>query len=375
MERMRSVLLRYAAVWLVPAALLVALLLAECLLRLFPQMLPEDAQIRRLWLLQDDVRSIGDPYFGFRYPPHFRTELQSLDFRVSIETDEHGFRNASPWPEQADIVVAGDSMAYGYGVELEDSWITLLERQLAGGHVITLGLPGTGPQQNYRYLERFGVGLRPQVVVFTIFPGNDFDGAESFQLWLEAGSPGNYDVWRFFEGRVPGRHTDLLRGSHLWLLLKSLARSIDQPSGRTIKLEGGARLQLAPAIYRSSMERNDPASPAFQAVVDATVAARDLAQANGSRFLAVLFPTKESVYLPLYGQPFAPLTRPLADVLKENGVECLDLVGRFRQRAGRGAKLYFEIDGHPNETGNQLVAEVVGERLREMLAQPGRPAG
>ena len=371
MPDVRSLLVRYAALWLVPLAVLVALVAAEGILRLFPALLPEEAQVRLQYQLREAVQSIGDPDLGFLYPSHQRKQIVTADFSFEIETDDHGFRNPAPWPARADVVVVGDSMAFGWGVERSASWVYLLEQGLAGRRVITLGLPGTAPQQYYRYLEKFGVGLRPEVVVFAVFPGNDFVGAEQFDQWLQAGSPGNFDVWRAFDGEVPVQPKDALGPSYLRLFLWGLGRRTDEPfAGRSVRLSDGSRLQLVPGIFRRAVALNDPTTPSFQAVVDATLAARDLAQTNGSRFLVVLFPTKEAVYLPLFGQPFTSLTRPLADVLKEHGVECINLVGPFRERAAQGQKLYFEIDGHPNELGNQLVAEVVGEHLRKWVAQP-----
>ncbi|MDH4073169.1 MAG: hypothetical protein OEV41_08710 [Gammaproteobacteria bacterium] len=41
-------IVRYAALWLVPMALIMALLLAERLLQMNPRLLPEEAQIGRL---------------------------------------------------------------------------------------------------------------------------------------------------------------------------------------------------------------------------------------------------------------------------------------------------------------------------------------
>lgn len=368
----KGLLVRYDAFWLVPLALVVGLLMSEGLLRLFPELLTEEAQIKRLWMLQNRVESIADPYLGFVYPPNHQKEIESLDFRFNIESDEHGFRNPSPWPDQADIVIVGDSMVYGWGVERDKAWISLVDERLPASRVITLGLPGTVPQQYARYFEKFGRDLRPRVLIFGIFPGNDILGAETFDRWVAAGSPGNYDVWRFFEGKVPKSDASFPRNSQLMLLLESVHKSLGQTySAKTIQTADGETLQLAPAILRRAVQRLDPQNPGFRSVVQAAVHTRNLARDNGSEFLVVFFPTKEEIYLPLYGEQFPSLIRPLAEVLEREGIAYIDLTDRFRELAAQGKKLYFKIDGHPNELGNRVIADVLSDHLQRDTEPPG----
>jgi lysophospholipase L1-like esterase len=364
-DRRGGALVRYAAWWLVPLSLVVASLLAEGLLRAFPSLLPEEAQLRLAWSTQTPVNSIGDPDLGFLYPPNHHQDFRSGDIRFSVDSDEHGFRNPSPWPKTAEIVVLGDSMAYGWGVEGPEAWYRLLEKSLPAGRVISLGLPGTMPLQNLRYYERFGTGLKPRVVIFSIFPGNDFGDTSTFTRWLDAGSPGNYDVWRFFEGAVPPDRPRLMDRSRLLLLLRSVVKNLRYGmSSRTLTLAGGAKIQLVPALYARSILRNDSSDPAFQDVVQATLEARKLARSEGAEFVTLLFPTKEAVYLPMHGTPFPSLTQPLAKALEDDGVPCIDLTDRFRELAAGNAKLYFELDGHPNQLGNQVIADTVLAYLR-----------
>ncbi len=357
-------MVRYAPLWLVPTAVLVALLLAEGFLRLRPQLLPERAQIKRLYQLQTRVKSVGDPYLGFVYPPHYRTEIKTLDFSFLIESDEHGFRNASPWPEKADIVIVGDSMVYGWGVEKDVAWPSLVARRLPGKRIVNLGLPGTSPQQYLRYFERFGVELNPGILVFGIFPGNDLVGAEDFDNWIKAGSPGNFDVWRFSGGRPPNAVMSVLERSLVMLLLKSMIEDLSEAhKAQSIKTIEGKRLQLVPAVYKRAMRLNDPAASAFRGVIESAVTARDLARENGAEFVAVLFPTKEAIYLPLQGTPFPSFAATLEQALEAEGIEVINLTDRFRQRAAQGKKLFFRVDGHPNILGNRVIARALLKRL------------
>ena len=361
-------LVRHAWLWLVPLSTLVGLLLLEGALRLFPSLMPIEAHQRLLYLAEEGgLKSVADPYLGFLYPANSSSEFVSREFGVVVEaTDEHGFRNPSPWPEHAEIVIVGDSMAYGYGVASQESWPRLLDDALPVSRVITLGLPGTVPQQYTRYFEKFGARLRPRLLIYMVFPGNDIKGTVEFDRWIAAGAPGSFDHWRYFEGHVPVRGQSVLDRSALVMSLRSLTKALrNSSSWKFIELTGGGRLRLAPQLYRQSIAMNRPGTPGFEAVVKATREARELAHALGSQLVVVLAPTKETVYLPLLREPFPGLTEPLGSVLtNDEGMAVIDLSEPLRKRAARGEQLFFEVDGHPNALGNRVIAEVVIQYLR-----------
>ena len=93
--------------------------------------------------------------------------------------------------------------------------------------------------------------------------------------------------------------------------------------------------------------------------------AREQALAQGSRFVVLLVPTKEEVYLHLLGRSYPPLVATFAAALDERGIDRLDLSLALRDAAGDGALLYFEVDGHPNERGYAVIADAVTALLRD----------
>jgi hypothetical protein len=231
---------------------------------------------------------------------------------------------------------------------------------------MNLGLPGTAPQQFTRTYERFGVALDPGLLVFGLFPGNDLSDAMAFDEWLAAGSPGNYDQWRFFRGKVPHAAGGLIRRSYLHALARETINEFQAPfSGRTITLSGGGRLLMAPRAFFRLAEIAKPGHQEFDLVIDAVERARKLSQEHSTRFLAVLFPSKEEVHLPLLGEPSPRLVEAFAVELGRRGIPYLDLTPHFQEQARAGEALFYEIDGHPNEAGNRLIAEVMYHRLSE----------
>lgn len=361
----------------------VALAGFELVLRLFPNLLGEEAALRVHWLevageRDSEGRSlmVDDPSIGFLYRPgtEGRITRGDLDFRFRL--DSKGFRNPEPWPEPARIVVLGDSMAFGYGADDGADWVSLLRSRLPGVGIVNLGLIGSGTLQQERIFERFAAELRPSIVLLCLFAGNDLDDDRAFARWIEHGATGSY---RRFRGQGDRWLDDSLLGlaqrTYLFWFTVDLARTLARRSrGRTLELEDGGRLQLV--LPRTSTI--DPAD--LERTLGAVGRLHERVESGGGRLLVLLMPSKEEVYLPLAGESAPSASAAIAARLVESGVPVLDLGEVLRRRATRrGPALYFAIDGHPNPTGQAVVAEAVHGWLVEHLptsaaAQPAAPA-
>jgi hypothetical protein len=115
---------------------------------------------------------------GLLMPPWERTEAILPDPERLMrgnpyhpEHDAAGYRNVRR-PRQADIVVLGDSHAYGAGVRREEAWPALL-----GAY--NMALPSYGPAHSLLQLDE-ALALRPQRLIVSLYFGNDL--ADSFIL-------------------------------------------------------------------------------------------------------------------------------------------------------------------------------------------------
>ncbi|MGH6942806.1 MAG: GDSL-type esterase/lipase family protein, partial [Geminicoccaceae bacterium] len=318
--------------------------------------------------------TVPDPYFGYRYRPDLMGQLSREDLNFTFTTDDHGFRNPSPWPEQADVVAVGDSMVFGYGVEDEQAWPRLVAKELPDTEIVNLGLIGAAPQQYLRVLEAFGLALHPKLVLFMLFPGNDLIDADAFQRWLDERTKLSYEEWRRTDGqpRYAGLLQQLLGGSRVLAFLRGARNALTSPvTGSDIEFEDGRRIRLAPAMLYSSLERDHPGDPVFELVMTTIERARTVSRRHGSHFLVLLMPTKEEVYLPRIGEPAPPLVETFKTELEKREVRFTDLTPYFRARSRDAAPLFFEIDGHPNAAGYRLIARVVADHLKEFGATYG----
>ena len=93
--------------------------------------------------------------------------------RHELQYDRHGFRNEREF-STADVAVIGDSFIEAGEVASSALFTTMLAR-LTGLTVVNFGQGYYGPQQELIVLRRYAIPLRPRIVVWTFFEGNDFD--------------------------------------------------------------------------------------------------------------------------------------------------------------------------------------------------------
>ena len=362
---------------------LVSIALMEGTVRLVSGLLPEET--RQVLKVDPSHYGVSHPYIGHLHKPNGTIIIAGKDFRAAHYTDGHGFRNVWPWPERAEVVVLGDSMAFGYGVEDEQAWPAILQRALPQSRVINLGLIGAAPQQYLRVYETFGVKFHPQLLLVGLFVGNDFWDADLFDHWLQSGARVNYRVWRDFGrprrvsfslrqpidsiiGILRWRGFLLARESYLFNLLlyvRGNARRWLQSEPKIFQLASGNQLQLLPSDFTSKTMGAQPDRREFQLVLESLQRIQSIAKANGTQALIILQPSKEEVYLPLLGGTTPDPGSPLREALEKLGFAYLDLTPAFRQRAAAGEQLFFEADGHPNAAGYALIAELVRSYLKD----------
>ena len=116
-------------------------------------------------------------------PKKIDLRFHTDDFDVQVVTNGQGLREPtliSPrHPDRRRIVVIGDSMTFGWGVEYEQAYAKVAERTLHDKfactdlEVINMGRPGAGPHDYLRYLRQYAVQLRPDMVVVGFLVGND----------------------------------------------------------------------------------------------------------------------------------------------------------------------------------------------------------
>ncbi len=115
------------------------------------------------------------PPYGYRlWPSRTTTYLHPKQNPrlLTVRSNRHGFRGARELDEpdaRPRIVVLGDSMVFGDGVEEQERFTDQLEARRPGWRVDNLGMTGFGPDLMLRALEDVELPLRPAVVVLVMY--------------------------------------------------------------------------------------------------------------------------------------------------------------------------------------------------------------
>jgi lysophospholipase L1-like esterase len=162
------------------AALLGALLslgAVEAVLRLPFLPLPYDLRTRLFGCYESSdthqtLYANGGELHVLRMKPNYSTTCVFNQLRWHHSTDAWGFRNPTSLA-RADVVLLGDSMTYGHGVEENQTIAHYLRADLSTS-VANLGTTAASIVDYLALLRNFGLRLSPKVVVVLVF-ANDFD--------------------------------------------------------------------------------------------------------------------------------------------------------------------------------------------------------
>jgi hypothetical protein len=161
---------------LILLGIILPLLALEGLLRAYEALKasghPRPTAVPVLTFGEDPV--VPDARLGFRLNPAYPG------------LDKRGWRNQAAAP-QADIVALGDSFTYGVTVSAEEAWPQRLSVMLHRT-VYQMAVPGYGPGQYLLLFDQAAI-LRPEVIVATLYFGNDF--MDAYWLAYHAGDAKN----------------------------------------------------------------------------------------------------------------------------------------------------------------------------------------
>lgn len=234
------------------------------------------------------------------------------------------------------ILGLGDSVTYGYRVELDDSFLKVLERRLnAAGEgryeVLNLGVPGYNTVQERRMLEETGLAYAPDLILLT-YVLNDADDAVDAQ------------------GAI-GRAADLAEPPAL------LAQTV-------------GRFYLPQLVYSRRAQlggEEDPAAkfaddqPGWQASRTALRDMAELARARGIPLVVAIFPTLVQLD---QRHPYTRLYQRIADTVREVGGYPIQLLPGFLGQAARPLWV-GPADSHPNARAHAIMADAIEAGLRE----------
>ena len=277
---------------------------------------------------------------------------RGISWGASVLTDENGFRvPADPTtPERgavATLAVVGDSVAFGIGVEAEDTFAGRLARVLP---VLNTAVTGYSAR-DYRDLtvhllvpRRAELRLS-EVLLFLTLNDASSHSARDIRSYLEAREPAAGMAWR--AARLVNYNKWLIRHSRLYLAIKA-----------TLYDSSRVHFQMDLATLR------DPAR--VQELASLVGETREALLEVGVGVTVFLTPDEYQLRVPKPELLFPQ--RALARALEQRGVELIDLYPEFAREIAEGRVssrdlFLFNDHCHLSRSGHVVVARVVGTHL------------
>jgi len=267
-----------------------------------------------------------NPLIGHHHVPNAEARLMG----VTIRTNSDGFRDDDYPVERGKrrrVMFLGDSLTLGWGVEKEETFEHLLERQLDAvtpSEVINLGVGNYNTTQEVNLFIDKGLKYRPdQVVVFYFI--NDAEPVPQ-------------------KSRLPGLgHSRLV--TFYWSRIKA-AKARISPEESDFR-------EYYSALYREGAEGWERCKAAFLQL-------EEICDAEGIDLRVVLLP--ELHQLDPYA--FRKEYDQVLGFLEANGIPALDLAPRFRN-VDDPTTLWVSLDdAHPNARAHALIADYTLDFIR-----------
>ncbi len=357
------------------------------------------------------------------FPPLSHQEFASVDFTYVVETNSLGIRDREvEKPKKADhyrIIAVGDSYTYGWGVNIEDTWLRRLEQRISLNgrtvETVNLGKPGTGPPF-YAEITRTVVPLlEPDLILVGILQGNDIasSGAEGLE---QVGS----GLIRWTRLLYP----NFVRTVEMMQLSRSLEKRTQERPPEKTTAEDNARWSANTAkefyekmtaeekerfaqldtevkqaffdgmlnpymidlalknkhIYTLTLKPEDPwIQQCIGNMAKALQIIKSVANQSGARVAVVSIPDGPYVNevawknIQRVGFDVVPemLTSEAPDKViqmacEKAGMPCFTVSEAFRERR-QEPDLFFTLDGHLTAKGHQLLAETLAPKLQKWL--------
>lgn len=309
--------------------------------------------VGRVW--REKIYTQYDPELGWIVLPNLYIEDMYGD-GIFLRTNAQHFRHANEVEKNTPkgkvrIVCSGDSFTFGYGVDNDHTWCSLLAAKNERLEAINIGQNGYGIGQSFLFYNRIQEELDHQVHVFT-FITDDFRRAATDRFLgypkpMLALRDGNLIVENT---PVPKR---LFYSPHLIVAAETLneLRLVDL----TRRLVGSTgRSASAPKQYEIDVAQTR------KIVIKVFQELQQISETNRSQIVLVYLPAGEWDY-----RSQDPVTESWRKFLESEARKhewlFLDLVTDFSQLDENSiGNLY---DGHYSVSGNKYVAERLYERL------------
>ncbi|MFC1589886.1 SGNH/GDSL hydrolase family protein [Candidatus Omnitrophota bacterium] len=299
------------------------------------------------------------------------------DFRTKISTNSFGFRDKEYSLDKSEgvhrILVLGDSKAFGYGVDLQNSFPKVLENLLNNSRlnkkkkfeVINAGIPGHGIYNMSKLFEFYGVKFKPDLTILTI---------EIFDI------TGTFSRIASLQKKTSSQNVSLLKKIKVFLYNHTatyvfLEEKFDKLL-KNLALREKDHSKPVDSIYLSPLSDDDVKK--IEDGENEISRIRQLCESMGSKYLVVVIPREIEIdrsRLSHYRQigsakeiDFDSLESSYGHLkyyLDSNDINYLFVYEALRRKVEKKEQLFFKRNSHYNKIGNYYIAQEIFEYLNK----------
>ena len=277
-----------------------------------------------------------------------------------------GFRNLAV-PNEADVIIIGDSQTYGNNVSIYENFPHVLEGNLAGVSIYSMATGGwTALQYYYAFLK--SPVFTPRVVVIAFYTGND--PLEAFMLATAS------ELWKEF---LPSE--DIKKHSAPRAEFPAPA---DQQWQHTFS--DGIETIFTSKLRHTSNKKHPAVDAGYEIMSNVARAISSKAKEYGISIVFTIIPTKEYVYSDKVKAESIKAPSDYLSLVQDESVRIdtfskvlsqlpaayyVDVAGALKLAALETTDLYpMGMNGHPMAAGYAVIAETLTPKLRELIVSP-----
>jgi lysophospholipase L1-like esterase len=324
------------------------------------------------------IYSLVNPTFIFYDSSYNRYRGKPLSPSQGGNLNSQGFRGAEYTQVKPAntyrIISLGDSFTFGI-VPVQYNYNSRIERQLNRKltdqgkqfQLINMGIPGIGPREYLALLTNEGIQLNPDMVMVSLFIGNDLleaeRGMDKKREWYSYSyvlSFLNYaiTIQKKYEGKAYGVKNEYVD---------------NKPS-----LEAGRFLEIQSARHQIFVKGDTESSTALNNQVEYIKQMKKICDSKNIKFLVVMIPDENQINPELQQQIMAKLkvdsqqidikqpNQALATAFTQAQIPYLDLLDTFIT-GSKQELLYKPQDTHWNIAGNRVAAQAITPKIIEQI--------
>jgi lysophospholipase L1-like esterase len=322
----------------------------------------------------------GDPIYDHSYIPNCVSTFKTGEWDTAVKINSQGLRDDEILPKQEDelrILMLGDSFTWGYGVEKEETFSDLLEQHLKKGgmnaNVINAGATSYSPTLEYLFLKNKGIEYKPDVVILNL---DLSDLQDDYIREQKAQYDASGELIAVYNPDKDGFIYNFRKRIQITNLINGIFVGIDKMMAPPTEINYSFMHDVA--YDRYGITRDQPLENEeehWNRTFSYINKIKALCDENNITFVLSIYPYGHQISTEewkvgrhnsglLDDQVYSDRAEKIIQqYAQENDLIFISMFSGFRKAEAASAPLYFTYDGHFNQHGHQVAAEILQAEL------------